>query len=400
MSVSFALDFVEMDVLGARTNHGKRTAYISLRLSQQLGLGFEEIHDIVALSILHDNGISEKSLQDRLDKNTSINARVLEDVKEHCIIGEKNVIGYPFLSDVKDVLKYHHERYDGKGYFNLKGNEIPLMSQIIHFADVMERQLDISINESVAKDKVIEFIEKNRNKAFSSEMVDEFKKVIEDNEFWKDIKDDAIGDILKKKVPQYRMDLSFEIIYQVTQILSKIIDSKSKYTQRHSQGLSEKAALMSDYYKFSEENKMKLRIAANLHDIGKLAVPNEILDKPGKLTNDEFDIIKKHPFYTRVALEQITGFEDITEWAANHHEKLNGKGYPFGLTAERLDFNSRLMGCLDIYQALTEDRPYRKPLTHSETMKILEDMKDNGFLDGKIIKDINIVFGSIYTENP
>lgn len=395
MSVSFALDFVEMDILGARSNHGKRTAYIALRLSQQLGLGFEEIHDVVALSILHDNGISEKSLQDRMETENNSSVRVLENIKEHCIIGEKNVMAYPFLSDVKHVLKYHHERYDGKGYFNLKGNEIPLMSQIIHFGDVMERQLDINSEEKLAKQKIIEFMDKNKNKMFSEEMVEAFKKVIEESEFWLDIKDGSIGEILKIKVPQYKVDLSFEIIYQITQVLSKIIDSKSKYTQRHSQGLSEKAAIMSDYYGFSNDNKMKLRIAANLHDIGKLAVPNEILDKPGKLTIEEFDIIKKHPYYTRVALQQITGFEDITEWAANHHEKLNGQGYPFGLRAESLDFNSRLMACLDIYQALTEDRPYRKPLSHNQTMKILKDMKDNGFLDGNIINDINIAFSKL-----
>lgn len=152
---------------------------------------------------------------------------------------------------------------------------------------------------------------------------------------------------------------------------------------------------MADFYNLEKEEKMKLIIAADLHDIGKLAVPNDVLDKPDKLSDEEFKIIMKHPEYTRLALQEIKGFEDITEWASNHHEKLNGKGYPFGMTDKELDFNSRLMTCLDIYQALTEERPYREGLSHEKAMEILKSMMDNGFIDTKITKDIDYVFSSL-----
>jgi HD-GYP domain-containing protein (c-di-GMP phosphodiesterase class II) len=138
MAVSFTLDFVEMDILGVTSNHGKRAAYISLNIAKELGLSAEELHDIVALAMLHDNGVCEKSLHDRFLKVDASNVRNLERVKEHCTIGEENISQYPFLTHVKDVIRYHHENYNGTGYFNLKGEEIPLMSQIIHMADVME----------------------------------------------------------------------------------------------------------------------------------------------------------------------------------------------------------------------------------------------------------------------
>ena len=96
---------------------------------------------------------------------------------------------------------------------------------------------------------------------------------------------------------------------------------------------------MSQFYKKPYEEQLKLIISANLHDIGKLAVPNVVLDKPAKLTNDEFTVIKEHSYYTRVILQQVKGFEDITEWASNHHEKLDGKGYPYGLSDIKLDFD-------------------------------------------------------------
>lgn len=395
MSVSFALDFVELDILGIPSNHGKRTAYITIKIAKEMGFTFEELHDMAALAILHDNGLSEYSLHENLVKKELKNAAILEGVKEHCIIGEKNIKNYPFLTEVQDVIKYHHERYDGKGFFNLKEEEIPLMSQIIVIADALEKVFDLQNNDYEMQNKVYEFVKNKEKVMFSPTIVEVFFKVAQKESFWENLKNDMIEEVLKEEIPKYSLELSFEQIHNITNVFSKIIDSKSAYTERHSQELSEKAARMADFYKFEKDERMKLIIAADLHDIGKLAVPNSILDSPNKLTDEEFEVIKKHPYYTRVALQGIKGFEDITEWAANHHEKLNGKGYPLSKTAEELDFNSRLMTCLDIYEALTEDRPYREGLSHEKTMGILENMRAEGFVDGEIIKDIDNVFSKL-----
>lgn len=392
MSVSFALDFVEMDILGMPSNHGKRTAYIVINIAKEMGLSFEELHDVAALAMLHDNGLSEYSLHEKLVTKELKNAVVLERVKEHCIIGENNIENYPLLTKVKNVIKYHHERCDGTGFFNLKGDEIPLMSQIIAIADALEKGFDLQNNNYEMKNKILDYVKSQENKMFSSNIVGVFLKVAANETFWINLKNDFISDVLKKEMPKYSLELSFEEIHNITNVLSKIIDSKSNYTQRHSQSLSEQAATIADFYKLEQNEKMKLIIAADLHDIGKLAVPNEILDSPNKLSVEEFDIIKKHPYYTRLALQEIKGFEEITEWASNHHEKLNGKGYPFGKMAEELDFNSRLISCLDIYEALTEERPYRVSLSHKKAMEILNNMAEEGFIDSKITKDIDIVF--------
>jgi len=395
MAVSFALDFVEMDILGMPSNHGKRTAYISISIAKEMGLSSEELHDVAALAMLHDNGLSEYSLHEKLATKELKNAALLEGVKEHCTIGESNIKNYPLLTDVKNIIKYHHERYDGTGFFNLRGEEIPLMSQIIAIADALEKSFDLQNNNRDMQNKVCEFVRHQENVSFSSRIVKAFLKVAENEEFWENLKNNYISIELEKEIPKYSLELPFEEIHSITNVLSKIIDSKSSYTQRHSQSLSEKAAIMSDFYNLEKEEKMKLIIAADLHDIGKLVVPNDVLDKPDKLSDEEFKIIMKHPEYTRLALQEIKGFEDITEWASNHHEKLNGKGYPRGMVAEELDFNSRLMTCLDIYQALTEERPYREGLSHEKAMEILKSMMDNGFIDIKITKDIDNVFSKL-----
>ena len=114
---------------------------------------------------------------------------------------------------------------------------------------------------------------------------------------------------------------------------------------------------------------------------------------PDKLTDDEFSKMKNHAGYTYLILSEVNDFEEIRDWAAFHHEKLNGKGYPFGKTAAELNEPERMMACVDIYQALTEDRPYKKGLSHEKTCDILDDMAHKDFIDSDISKTIRECFG-------
>ncbi|WP_166638005.1 HD-GYP domain-containing protein [Halanaerobium saccharolyticum] len=190
------------------------------------------------------------------------------------------------------------------------------------------------------------------------------------------------------------MDYSYQDLHKITAIFSEIIDSKSKYTRHHSQQLSEKASIIAEHYGFSEEKRQQLIVAADLHDLGKLAISNSILNKPGRLTKPEYQKVKAHSFYTRKALEQIEGLEEVARWAGNHHEKNDGSGYPKGLKEEKLDFPSQILAALDIYQALREKRPYRNCLSHQEAVEILNRMAGEGKLNVRVSKDIDKIFKS------
>lgn len=405
ISISFALDFAEMDILGNKTNHSKRVAYISFQLGKQLGLSTYELFDLVSLSIIHDNGIGENALINEVNQRTqqinsndialyeNINSNriVHEHKKAHCMIGNNNIINFPFYTCVDDVILYHHENYNGTGFFHKKGSEIPLMSQIIHFADTIDNFCYLP-DIGNKKQDLLHFVKQSSNILFSEQLVNIFLDISNKTGFWLDIKENFIDITLKKCTPNLTAHIELEKIYELTKVYSKLVDSKSSFTQTHSEGLAKKAQLMADYYLMDKDTKYKFIIAARLHDIGKLAISNSILNKPGSLTADEIDLIQKHTYYTRISLSQIKGFEEITEWASNHHEKLDGSGYPYGLVAKDLDFNSRLMACLDIYQALTENRPYRQSLTHCQASKILLDMSSANKLDYKITRDILTLF--------
>ena len=129
-----------------------------------------------------------------------------------------------------------------------------------------------------------------------------------------------------------------------------------------------------------------MRIAGYLHDIGKLKIPNEVLEKPGKLTEAEFNVIKEHAYYTWLLLKDVNGFGQIADWASLHHEKLNGNGYPFHLKGEQLPLGARIMTVADIFSALTEDRPYRKSMEKEQVIAILREDAQRELLSQRLVE--------------
>lgn len=378
-SISFVLDYAERDILKDITNHSRRVSYIAVNIGKKVGLSDKELFDLGALAILHDCGSGGYEYK----KNPHL-------IIEHCKIGEKIVENFPFFTNVSNVILYHHEYDDGSGIFNKTLEEIPLLSRIISLANTIE---NIYVNVTKDRRKIIELLGKLRGNKFENYLIDAFISAQNEVKFWIDIQDYFIYQALNSLIPKFTINKNFKEIREITKIISKIVDNKSEFTLKHSLGLSEKAMIVSDFYKFNSETKYQLVIAADLHDIGKLAISNTILDKNGKLEPQEFIEIKSHAYLTRKALENICGFQNITEWASNHHEKLNGKGYHLGKSEDDLDFQSRILSCLDIYQALTEERPYRQSLSHDESIAIMKSMAKNHEIDMKIVDDFSNIFG-------
>jgi len=393
LAISDALDFVEIDTLGATKFHSKRVAYISLRIAEFYNFNEDEKFDLCSFSILHDNGLCEESTINTSSQTPEpSNISILEQYTIHCDIGEKNVINFPFLTNHKNIIRYHHERYDGTGYFKLKGNDIPLMAQIISLADTVDNLFHFEDISVLNRAKICQFINDNEGKFYSKELVEHFNILASKTSFWLDLQSITLEQKILDRLQDNIIDIEYKDLISLSAVFSQIVDANSSFTARHSSGLSQKVEKMANYYNYDYDIVSKLIIAANLHDLGKLAIPNSILEKNGKLTNEEFEIIKSHTYYTRQALEKLDGFEEIVNWAANHHEKLNGEGYPYGISGDQLSFKERLMTCLDIYQALTEDRPYRVGMTHESTMNILIEQGEKGYIDLGIVKDLDKVF--------
>ena len=290
-AVSNTLDIIEIELFGIPTNHSKRIAYISIKIAKQLHLSDEQVFDLASLAILHDNGASLKMLHDQLIGTTKEKINLMEARKEHCIIGDDNLVAFPFFTKPQHVILYHHEKYDGSGFFGLKQDEIPLMSQIIALADTLDLSFDLR-NAYERKEDIQVFVLSHKGTYFAPQLCDIFISISSGRTFWNDLSDGAIDDGIDRMIPDLHVDFSFDEIRTITKTFPRIIDAKSTFTQEHSQGLSDKIATMARYYHLDADLTQKLIIAADQHDLGKLAVSNQILDKPGKLTASEYELIK------------------------------------------------------------------------------------------------------------
>ena len=393
-SISFALDLAETEIKCTSAKHSKRVAYICLKMSNLMGLDDKEKFDLCSYSLMHDNGLIESycNFTNEYEKDGAENYFNMINFSEHCVIGENNIKDFPFLTSQKDIILYHHENYDGTGLFGKKGSEIPLLSQIISFADILDTTFDLTIIDYDKKEEINKFVFENEGKLFSKEIVKTYEKLSHSLLFWGDLEYFDEVNPLESILPDFSMEISLEDFLGITKIFSKIIDGKSKFTAKHSKDLEEKSLKLVEYFNLDEETKLKIQIASNLHDIGKLGTPNSILDKDGSLSNSELFEIKKHAYLTHSILSKIDDFSDITKWASAHHERLDGSGYPFGLTSDELGLEERIVSCLDFYQALVEDRPYRKSFTHNDAVSLLRKNLTDLEIDGNIIDAIDIVF--------
>lgn len=383
--ISYALDCIENEQLGIKSNHSKRIAYLTAIMADEIGFKDYEKLDLMGYALLHDNAV-EEYISEEFNENQDNVINV--DKGSHCIIGEKNIEFVPFHNKIKNIILYHHENADGSGIFGKRAEETHIYSQLIHLADNVDLLYNLEDRDINRWDEVFKFLDNSRGTLFTDYCVDIFKKAMT-KERMQEILHTDLNKLLKKEMPKIYKEYTFEEIENFCKMIAKVIDYKSKQTSSHSIGVAEKAAEMGKYYKFEEEKILKLYFAGALHDIGKLVVDRKVLEKKSKLTENEFEHIQRHAYYTYLFLSEIEGIDDIVKWASHHHEKLNGNGYPFGLTGEQLSFEERLMACIDIYQALTEKRSYKEGMPHDKVIDIMRDIAKKDFIDRQIVEDIN-----------
>ncbi|MCF8009299.1 MAG: HD domain-containing protein, partial [Halanaerobiales bacterium] len=204
ISISFLLDFIELDILDKITNHGKRVAYIATKIGEYYNLSDKELFILMGFSILHDiGGVENKEKVSKLE---------LEKIKDHCIIGENSINKFPIFSNYKNIILYHHENYDGSGFFGKSKEEIPLFSQIISLADFFEINYKQNIEISEIIDKVIQ----HKNIKFSSEIIDIIISITKQKAFWLNLQNEFILQAIINETPNYYQKYSYEELENLT----------------------------------------------------------------------------------------------------------------------------------------------------------------------------------------
>jgi HD-GYP domain-containing protein (c-di-GMP phosphodiesterase class II) len=381
-AIAVALDIVEGQLLGASTHHGKRIAVLATAMGRCFDLKKEELSSLATCALFHDSALTEYIISEQRAADPAM--------RLHCEYGQRNAEALLADRNVNGFVLYHHERADGLGPYGKREGEFPLEAEIIAIADMLDVTHHLQTVNPGALPDIRRRVALDAGSAFTRRASEAMLRVL-DEEMLADLRDDRIKYTVEHVIPAWLAGVEHVSAFRIAGLAARIIDYKSVFTKRHSVQMANKAWLMGGYYNYGGDSRACLYMAAALHDLGKLSVPSYILEKPAALTKEEFDLIKDHVRLTEDILKDVSGFEHICAMAAGHHEKLNGEGYHLGKKAEELDFNTRLLACLDIYQAVSEERPYHAGRSHAETMPILHDMAERGLIDAEITHDLDIV---------
>jgi len=178
---------------------------------------------------------------------------------------------------------------------------------------------------------------------------------------------------------------SLEVSDNIIMTIANSIEAKDANTKGHIQRVTSYAVKMAQDFKLSIEEMESLKKASMLHDIGKIGIPDEILNKPGKLSKEEFEVMKNHAIFGSNILKPLNSFKQIIDLVRHHHERLDGSGYPDGLKGDEISLSTRILTVIDIYDALVTERPYKKAFTPEEALAILDEEVAKGYLDKKVL---------------
>jgi HD-GYP domain-containing protein (c-di-GMP phosphodiesterase class II) len=385
-SLADALDLVGV----THIHHGKRVAYIAAEIAKRAGWKRTRMDDLFQAAILHDCGVSKTLVHARLAQFE------WENEAEHCVHGADLLQSCALLNRYSNLILHHHTHWSQLECLPL-GIDEKLAANCIYLAD----RVDISClgmrgtsgNLLLAKDDVRTRIFEKRESWFEPTLVDHFMEVSSSEGFWFALEGDHVSGYVSRWIfDSAEVEIDFDELRNLVRVFSRIVDAKSTFTREHSEGVASLARHLGEMFSLPERTCEMLELAGLLHDIGKLRIPDELLEKNGKLTSLEYADVQRHSFDTYNILKNIHGLEEVALWAGQHHERIDGSGYPYHQSQDEISFESRIVAAADVFQALAQTRPYRGPLQPPEILAILRDLALTGKLDSRIVGKLEAHF--------
>lgn len=378
-SLSDALDLVGV----THIHHGKRVAFMAAEVGKLLDWPRAQLDNLFQAAILHDCGVSKTAVHAKL-------AQLEWELEgEHCAIGADLLGSCALLRDLSPIVRHHHTHWP-----TLQTLDLPEVLQraanCIYMVDRVDiltlKYLNAGSDILLGKEEIRQQIQTHRGSWFSPELVDAFLEISDSEAFWFMLESDHVnGYVATWLAETTKQDMAFADLSSLMHIFSSIVDAKSSFTKEHSDGVASLARFLGEALQVSEESCDRLELAGLLHDVGKLRVPDELLEKPGPLTAEEKRTLSRHSFDTYNILCNIKGLEQVALWAAQHHERVNGSGYPYHNRAGGISLEARIIAVADVFQALAQRRPYRAPLDPPAILQVLQAQVDSGKLDFQVV---------------
>ena len=407
-ALSYALDLTE----GQPEGHSVRTCLIGMRIGREIGLDAEARSSLFYALLLKDAGCSSNSAATcelfgaddhavkrtwktvdwasrwrsigHVVRNVRPGAPLLEKarqvagftrteapgtelVRTRCERGADIARTLEMPDDTAAAIHALDEHWDGRGIpAGLAGEEIPLLARIACLAQTVEifhSTRGVQAAFAMAGDRA--------GRWFDPELVRALQALRADGGFWAGLAGDCRAQAAALEPQDRALVADGDRLDRIAHAFARVIDAKSPYTFRHSEGVAEYAAAAAGVLGFGADALRGLRRAALLHDVGKLGVSNRILDKPGKLTEEEFAVVRRHPEYSFRILSRVAPLRALAETAASHHERMDGRGYHRGIDAGTLPLAARVLAVADVCDALSAERPYRAAMPRERVLEIM-----------------------------
>jgi HD-GYP domain-containing protein (c-di-GMP phosphodiesterase class II) len=416
-ALSFALDLTEGQPMG----HALRTSLISMELGSRLGLPLSQRRDLYYAALLKDVGCSSNASQVFSlfggDERQTKGARMRVDwsnyfraaffamahaapgstwyeraariatlarggsrlaarlVEVRCERGAEVVDQLGLGPGAAQAVRALDEHWDGRGHpRGLRGEEIPLVARVLTLAQTLEV---FSVREDVAS--AMALVERRAGRWFDPLVASACAGIEPMLEQWRGLSTRDLQALVIDAEPGGAAVLvGPRALDRIALVFAEVVDAKSPFTGEHSHRTTQVAVSVAHQLGWSDPDIGELRRAGLLHDLGKLTVPNSILDKPSPLTAAEWEVMRMHSYYTERILEHIRGFEWLAFAAASHHERLDGSGYCRGLRGTQVPEYSRVLAVADVFDALSTRRPYRPALAPEQVLEIMERDRDAG----------------------
>jgi len=408
-ALSHALDITE----GQPEGHCVRCCWIGMHIGRHLGLDDDALWDLYYTLLLKDLGCSSnaaricelyltddlafkrdfKTVGDSLPqvlnfvlRHTGLKAGLAERFRSVLtIMREGSEIAHELIAtrcqrgaEIARLLRFPErvaagiysldEHFNGQGKpAGLAGEAIPLFARIALLAQVID-----VFHTAGGPQAALDEIRLRSGRWFDPVLVDAFDEVANGDAFWATLAAPEIVDALLALEPAaHVVALDDDYLDDIAAAFGQVVDSKSPYTSGHSARVALYADMIAEALAVSPERRRWLKRGALLHDVGKLGVSNSVLDKPGKLDDDEWAAVQAHAMYTETILARIGAFAELARVAAAHHERLDGRGYPRGLTADDIALETRIITTADIFDAITAERPYRGAVPIPKTLEMM-----------------------------
>lgn len=361
-------------------DHHFRTTLIALEIASAAGLSPGQKQRIGMGSSLHDIGaFYQKERLQLMNFETG-------NVDMHCIAGACMLEDVPIFQDIAPLIRYHHTPWE-TSIENQEETEppIPPEANLLCLADRVAVLFHPDTPALAQADAIRDRIRTYQGSLFAPQWVEAFLQAASRESFWFSLTGSNLEHKVYQHFPRISLDINLDRLETLGQLLCRVIDFKSPFTAAHSKGVAACAEQLARLAGFSPIEQRMMRIAAFFHDAGKLAIPSEILEKPGPLDHDERSVMMGHVYFTYEILQQIPGIQLINMWASLHQEHEDGTGYPFHYTADKLPLGSRIMAVADVFTAITEDRPYRKGMGKEEAISRLHHMVEIGHLSAFLV---------------